>query len=285
MNILCLGCSYTSWYWPTWPDYLQKLLGTGHQVVNVAHKGDSNFIIAHKLDYCLKNYPWSQIVVMWSGSSRKSLLVDDTNRDKIIQLQGGDEYFWRKIMVNTIGSTQYINLNELHPENKPFFPAPGQLDNYVRSDYDVLLGMNMLQKAGVTCYNMFYHAHQQRRTSIESRLSHVADFSSFNWINNYTDTFPFETVMPEYPIDVHPLPIKQFILAEKICNTLGIDKQNYNQTFDQAQNLTDKINKVTQALYPQITPDNQNQIKLKYLDTIKKFPDCNSRGHTPFSFI
>ena len=138
MKILTLGCSYTSWKWPTWPDYLQQLLGPEHEVVNCGQKGDSNFIIAHKLNYLLKHYHWDKVFVMWTGSTRESLIIDDTNKQKVANLQNcPDLEVWEKIYANKLGDQLYVNINELKHEFKDFFPAYGTLDHHIKSDYEI----------------------------------------------------------------------------------------------------------------------------------------------------
>lgn len=280
MRILTLGCSYTSWKWPTWPDYLAQLLGPNHTVVNAGHKGDSNFIISHKLAYFLKNYQWDKIIVMWSGSTRESIIVDNTNKVKIAELQNCDLDIWPKIYANTLGDQMYVNINELRPEYKLFFPATGTLDHHIKSDYNVFLGEQMLQNAGVEQYNMFYHSHRLRIDSIRQRLGHVGTFDSFNWIDSYPDTFPFETEKIGN-IDNHPLPLRHFELAENICNTLKIDKQDYNNIKSQAQNITAKIKTVMDSLESQVTESNKLDLRLKFNTIISKFPGC--KDHQQFN--
>lgn len=286
MNILTLGCSYTSWYWPTWPNYLQTLAGDQHRVVNVAHKGDSNFIIAHKLAYMLNRDSWDCVLPMWSGSTRRSVLIDSSNINKFTAIHGCDQDFYTKIYANTLGHQQYVNITEIQSIFNTVNPLAGLTDSHTRSDYDVFLGVTMLQNAGLRQYNMFYHSHDQRLFSIKQRLAHVGDFSTFDWIHAHPQTFPFDvdkTISIE--IDVHPLPHRHFELAEKICDQLGIDKHNYTQAKAQAQQLTSKILHILDKLQAQVTQDNLAVIQGKYLQLLAMLPECSaSHGHQQFQF-
>jgi hypothetical protein len=280
MRILALGCSYTSWKWPTWPTYLEQLLGPGVEIVNGGQKGDSNFIIVHKLNYFLKNYQWDKIIVMWTGSTRDSLIVDDTNRAKIAELQHCDLDIWEQIYANNLGGQLYVNINELRPEYKLFFPATGTLDHHIKSDYDVFLGLQMLQNSGIEYYNMFYYAHELRKNSIQARLGHIGKFDSFNWIDDYKDTFPFDTSRTGN-IDNHPLPSRHFELAEKICDTLNLDKQYYTDIKSQATDITAKIKKIMDPLELQVTEQNKLKLRLQFNNIVARLPGC--RDHKQFN--
>lgn len=282
MKILALGCSYTSWKWPTWPDYLRQL--TGHEVVNLGQKGDSNYIIAHKLDYALKNYDWDLVLAMWTGSARDSILVDDSNIETVAKIKNNcDVDIFDRIYANKLGDELYVNINEVSfdQELKKFFPGSGRLDNYVKSDYDVFLGESLLHFSGCRYYNMFYFDHDQRLDAIRARLGHVNEFASFDWLGDEKNIFIYDNEKIG-KIDNHPLPSRHFELAEKICDALDLDKQDYNKTHQQAQELTAKIQAVMALLEPKVTQDNLLELRLKFNTVISKLPGC--KNHQQFRF-
>jgi len=275
MKILTLGCSYTSWKWPTWADYLSQLAGSEHQVVNCGQVGDSNFIITHKLSYLLKHYQWDKVLIMWSGGKRQSVLIDHDNQHSVADLQDCSQLdVWQKLYANTLNDQLYVNINELKPEFKNFFPAYGRTDHHTKSDHSILLGELMLQTAGIDCYNMFYFNHDHRRKDIVNNLGHVTDFRSFNWLDSYPETFPYDTEKIKSDIDNHPLPDKHFELAEKICGTLNLHKHNYNQTLAQAQHITSKISKIKETFRHSVTPETKLQLQLKFNTLISRIPGC-----------
>lgn len=282
MKILTLGCSYTSWKWPTWPDYLRKL--TGHEVVNLGQKGDSNFIISHKLNYALKHYKWDIIIPMWSGSARESILVDKTNISAVAKLKNNcDIDIFDKIYANKLGGQMYVNINEVafDQELLKFFPGNGRSDDHVKSDYNVLLGESMLRLSGLRHYNMFYYDHGTRLSAIKQHLGHISNFESFDWLEQWPSSFPWDKEKIG-KIDNHPLPLRHFELAENICDTLKLDKQDYTSTFQQAQTLTAKLQAVMAMLEPQVSDNNLQELRLKFNGLVAKMPGCIN--HKQFIF-
>lgn len=281
MKILALGCSYTSWKWPTWPDYLRQL--TGAEVVNLGQKGDSNFIIAHKLNYALKHYKWDIVIPMWTGSARESILVDSTNIEAVAKLKNNcDVDIFDKIYANKLGDQMYVNINEVafDQELLKFFPGHGRLDDHVKSNYDVFLGELMLRSSGLRYYNMFYYDHGTRVSALRDKLGHISDFSSFDWLE-HNECFPWDSEKIG-KIDNHPLPLRHFELAENICNALQLDKQDYTSTLHQAQLLTAKLQTVMAMLEPQVSDNNLLELRLKFNGLVAKLPGC--KNHQTFKF-
>jgi hypothetical protein len=282
MKILTLGCSYTSWKWPTWPDYLRQL--TGADVVNLGQKGDSNFIISHKLNYALKNYSWDLVIAMWTGSARESILVDSTNIEAVGRLKNNcDVDIFDKIYANKLGDQMYVNINEVafDQELLKFFPGHGRLDDHVKSDYNVLLGESMLRLSGLRHYNMFYFDHETRLSALRQHLGHIGNFESFDWLAQWPTCFPWDKEKIGR-IDNHPLPLRHFELAENICNTLKLDKQDYTLTLQQAQTLTAKIQTAMAFLESQVSDSNLLELRLKFNGLVAKMPNC--RDHKQFIF-
>jgi len=67
MNAIAHGCSFTRWYWPCWPEFVEWF--TPYNVVNEGELGSANETIARKVLNSAHNDP-KHIYIMWSGTNR-----------------------------------------------------------------------------------------------------------------------------------------------------------------------------------------------------------------------
>ena len=67
MNAIAHGCSFTRWYWPCWPKFVEWF--TPYDVVNEGELGSANGTIARKVLNSAHNNP-KHIYIMWSGANR-----------------------------------------------------------------------------------------------------------------------------------------------------------------------------------------------------------------------
>ena len=67
MNAIAHGCSFTRWYWPCWPKFVEWF--TPYDVVNEGEPGSANDTIARKVLNSAHNNP-KHIYIMWSGTNR-----------------------------------------------------------------------------------------------------------------------------------------------------------------------------------------------------------------------
>lgn len=78
MNLIVSGCSFTSWIYKTWPDYLQTLLPNVN-LHQLGHPGAGNYYIRKSVVNHINSNKFNPsdtiVLVMWSGISRRDLEV------------------------------------------------------------------------------------------------------------------------------------------------------------------------------------------------------------------
>lgn len=80
-NLITFGCSFTSFDWPTWADFLSSYYNT---YTNYGKAGSGNRAIFHKIVEYLdskENFTQDQIIIQWSSCVREDKYDKHSNQD------------------------------------------------------------------------------------------------------------------------------------------------------------------------------------------------------------
>ena len=93
-RLLVAGCSFTSYFWPTWADYIAPNFDS---YTNLAIPGSDNATIARNVTAMAE--PGDTVVIMWSSYARHSYEITTWN-DSVNQFGGtniSDQYYFTNI--------------------------------------------------------------------------------------------------------------------------------------------------------------------------------------------
>lgn len=151
MMISTVGCSFTYAQRKGWPDILAKKLqdrGIEVDLVNNGHPGAGNLYISQKpiLDsYNPKFRDPDLVVIMWSGLTRKEVLIDHKDELVMKTLEGYGFVRWSGVHTSYIFSGGIKGSWEHHPATKEIFNPLYKISNERTMAQDTLVNIIALQ--------------------------------------------------------------------------------------------------------------------------------------------
>ena len=150
MKLFTVGCSFTYSQERGWPYMLSKKIKDKHgievELVNNGMPGAGNTYIANQipLDSGYRRSP-DLAIVMWSGLTRKDILIDRTNTDVVNALDGYGYVRWASAKTDYVLSGGIVGSWMGHPTTQELFGPLYKMSNNRTMAQDTLLNILSLQ--------------------------------------------------------------------------------------------------------------------------------------------
>ena len=151
MRLYTVGCSFTYAQRKGWPDILVKKLQDQNiniDIVNNGHPGAGNLYISQKaiLDsHDTKNANPDLVIIMWSGLTRKEILIDHKDELLMKTLDGYGFVRWSGQKTSYVLSGGMKGSWEHHPATKELFNPLYKISNERSMTQDTLVNILNLQ--------------------------------------------------------------------------------------------------------------------------------------------